>query len=133
VGIVLGPLSRPLISRRRAEAMSKRRLPPRAIAAWLATGLLLAGCGLGSLRDVSYSDRCAELMKSSFPGGNIEVTKQNAAIDQSGGNISTMLVTVEGTRKDVPASGFVARDVAVECRFDDGVLTSFRWTTGPFR
>ena len=44
-----------------------------------------------------------------------------------------MVARVEGVRKDVPAGGFVLRDVAVECRFDNGVLTGFRWTQGPLR
>jgi hypothetical protein len=27
----------------------------------------------------------------------------------------------------------VARDVAVECRFEDNILTGFRWTAGPLQ
>ncbi len=110
-----------------------RRFPRLAGVVSIGAGLLVSACGLGSLREVSFGERCANLMNESFPGGGIEVTKQNSSIDQSGANISTMVVAVQGTRKDVPPSGFVARDVAVECRFDDGVLTSFRWTSGPFR
>jgi hypothetical protein len=37
-------------------------------------------------------------------------------------------------RGDVPENSSVAtRNVAVECHFENGVLTSFRWIAGPFR
>jgi hypothetical protein len=42
-------------------------------------------------------------------------------------------VTVQGVRKSVPENSRYARSVAVECRFEGGVLTGFRWIAGPIR
>jgi hypothetical protein len=45
-----------------------------------------------------------------------------------------MVVNVEGVRPDIPATGgFLARDVAARCRFENGILTQFRWIKGPGR
>src|SRR6185312_7302225 len=48
--------------------------------------------------------------------------------------LGLMIVDVEGMRPDIPATGgFLARDIAARCRFQNGVLTEFRWTKGPNR
>ncbi len=45
-----------------------------------------------------------------------------------------MIVDVEAVRPDIPQSGgFLARAVAARCRFQNGILTEFRWTKGPGR
>jgi len=104
-----------------------------------ATLLPLALVGCGSLetlehkvREEPLTDRCADFMHAAFPGSGIEVTKQ-AVAPAPNGSVATLVVAVEGTRKKLPAGSAVLRDVAVECRFDEGILTSFRWTKGPLR
>jgi hypothetical protein len=100
-------------------------------------GLAAAGCGAvdrlaGSTRaaigEESFAERCAETMQRAFPGGDIEVTQQTAGAAMTGGTAE-----VKGLRRKLPAGSPEPRDVAVECRFDHGVLTSFRWTAGPVR
>ena len=102
----------------------------------LAAGLLaLAGCSrmstLGfdtkeALGSVSLVDRCSDFMHRAFPGGTIDIADSHVATDTAHAT-----VTVQGVRSDVPANSTYARNVAVECRFDAGVLTGFRWTAGP--
>lgn len=94
-------------------------------------GGIVTACALP--REPSYTDRCAALMKASFPGGDITVTDAHAALSHQAASLAIMTAEVAGTRQNVAAGGFVAREVAVECRFDNGVLTDFHWTKGPFR
>ena len=94
-------------------------------------GGLVAACALP--REPSYTDRCAALMKEAFPGGDIAVTDAHAALSHQAASLATMTAEVAGTRRNVAAGGFVSPEVAVECRFDNGVLTDFHWTKGPFR
>ena len=89
---------------------------------------VLGGCGL---RDTPLSDRCAELMQEAFPGGGIKVTKAEAAPDPAGASVSSMVATVSGVRRNIAEGDVLARDVAAECRFEDRILTGFRWTAGP--
>lgn len=100
-----------------------------------ATALLLAfvltACGT-RIRDESLGERCADLMQRAFPGGDIEVTGSQVTHDHTA-SVAAMVATAEGVRKDVSGKGPLRHDVAVECKFQDGVLTSFRWTTGPLR
>ncbi len=103
----------------------------RAGAALLLLALGLAGCGT-RIRDESLGARCADLMQRAFPGGDIEVTRSTTTRDNAA-SITALTATAEGVRKDVPAGGVLRRDVAVECKFQDGILTSFRWTAGPLR
>ena len=97
--------------------------------------LAVAGCAISRLGTESYTYRCARMMKEAFPGGGtITVTDAQSALDTAAPDITAMIARVKGVRQDVPAGGsIVRRDVAVECRFDNGVLTDFRWTLGPFR
>jgi hypothetical protein len=85
----------------------------------------LAGCGIQ--RDVGVAERCADFMQRAFPSANIEVTKSEA----SATSLTTMIARVQGARSNLPADAAVPRDLAVECRFDENVLTGFRWTAGP--
>jgi len=66
-------------------------------------------------------------MQRAFPSASIEVGKSDA----SATGLTTIVAHVEGTRTDMPAGGSLTRDLAVECRFDDNILTGFRWTAGP--
>ena len=93
--------------------------------------LALAGCGL-RLREASPLDRCAELMQQAFPGGDIKPTKKEVA-EETAPSIATVIARVEGERRNVSPDSVPLRDVAVECRFDNGILTGFRWTKGPLR
>jgi hypothetical protein len=82
-----------------------------------------------TLGSVSMVDRCSDFMMRAFPHSFIDVV--NSHVDTDSKNA---LVTVQGVRGDVPANSAVAsRNVAVECHFESGVLTSFRWIAGPFR
>ena len=103
----------------------------------LGFALSLAGCSrmsqLGfdaqsSFGSVSLADRCADFMHRAFPDSPIEVSDSHVATAMNGAT-----VTVDATRTTVPAGSAYARDVAVECRFENGVLTGFRWTKGPLR
>ena len=99
----------------------------------LVVAALLASLGACGLREASLSDRCGEAMQAAFPGGKIKVTKAEVAADPQGASVTSMLAKVAGQRRNVAEGGVVARDVAVECRFEDNVLTGFRWTQGPLR
>ena len=80
------------------------------------------------LGSVSMVDRCSDFMRRAFPNGDIHVAGSH--VDTS---LENALVTVQGVRDSVPANSPYARSVAVECRFEGGVLTGFRWTAGPIR
>ena len=100
-----------------------------------AAALLLALAACGSLRKVqepSLAQRCGDAMQAAFPGGEIEVTGQHP-VARAMPSLATAIVAVEGRRGKLPANSALPHDVAVECRFDDGILTSFRWTKGPLR
>ncbi len=89
-------------------------------------GLLpVTGCALRE--SVSFSDRCAEVMHEAFPGGGIKVGKEEASVK----GIRVVTAEVFGERTDLPAHSPLARDLAVECRFESGILTEFHWTKGP--
>lgn len=86
---------------------------------------LAAGCGV--TRDVGLAGRCADIMQRAFPSATIEIGKSEA----SATSLTTIEARVEGARSDMPPEGPLAHDLAVECRFDDNILTAFRWTKGP--
>jgi hypothetical protein len=91
----------------------------------------LAACGV-RVREEAETARCGDLMRQAFPGGEIEVTK-TTVLPVETPSIATIVVAAEGTRKNVAPNGLPLREVAVECRFNDGILTGFRWTKGPLR
>jgi ABC-type glycerol-3-phosphate transport system substrate-binding protein len=104
--------------------------------------LLLAGCGLwDSASDTagntifgaqmaagsaSYVDRCIDIMRKAYPDARFEVTSKRLGIGSN-----TALVDVQATRGDAPASAKTPRDVAVQCRIDNGVIVDFHWTASP--
>jgi hypothetical protein len=107
------------------------------IAAVAGALVALAGCtrmnqlgfdAKAAVGSVSLIDRCTDFMHRAFPNSAIEVTDSH--VDTGTANA---VVTVQGTRDDVPENSPYAHSVAVECRFDSGVLSAFRWTVGPIR
>jgi hypothetical protein len=101
------------------------------LACLLSSALGLAGCGT-RLRDESLLDRCGDAMQQAFPQTEIKVTK-TALVAQDAQSYATSVVAAEAERSDLPAGSPLPRDIAVECRFDNGILTGFRWTKGPLR
>ena len=87
------------------------------------------GTGCGISRDVGLAERCAEVMRLAYPSATFEITKRAA----SATSFTTVVATVEAVRTDVAPAGASVQDWAVECSFDENVLTSFRWTAGPTR
>jgi hypothetical protein len=124
------PAPRFYIAAMRSRRASWARVSSGAAALSLAL-LALWGCGL-RLREASPLDRCVELMEQAFPGGDIKPGKKEIA-EETTASIAGVVARVEGERRNVAAGGAPRRDVAVECRFENGILTGFRWTKGPLR
>ncbi len=80
-------------------------------------------------RDVGLAERCADIMRRAYPSAMIDITKSEA----SATSLTTIVAKAEGVRTDLPVDSPLPRDLAVECRFDENVLTGFRWTAGPTR
>jgi hypothetical protein len=91
----------------------------------------LAGCGV-RLRDASLLDRCGLLLQEAFPGGSIKVTKEEA-VTPPDDSLAAIVVAVRGIRRNVAPDGIPLREVAAECRFEQGILAGFHWTQGPLR
>jgi hypothetical protein len=115
------------IQRRAAQYRAMRRT--RCASILLAAGLLslVAGCHLAP--PGGMADRCADIMQRAFPDADIDITKREAAAI----SLTTIVARVEGIRNALPPQGPVARNLAVECRFDNSILTGFRWTSGPLQ
>jgi hypothetical protein len=109
----------------------RTRLPPSSsccpptVALAAAALLVLAGC---AARNAGFGERCASVAESAFPqarlrtaGTVVSVADRHAVID------------LRVVRTDVSAYAAEPRDLAVQCRFLDGVLTDFHWTAGPLR
>jgi hypothetical protein len=104
----------------------------------LAIGLGAAACGVDRpdiIRNTGLSDRCADFLRLSYPGTEIQMVVNHVDVATTeSGNLGLMIVDVQGVRPDIPATGgFLANQVAARCRFQNGVLTEFRWTKGPAR
>lgn len=87
----------------------------------------VAGCGIP--RDIGLAERCADIMRRAYPSAAIEVTKSEATAT----SLTAIIARVEGVRTEMPADAPQPRELAVECRFDENVMTGFRWTSGPLR
>lgn len=98
-----------------------------------ATPVLAVLCSLGGgcavPRDIGLAERCADIMRRAYSSAAIEITKTEA----SPTSLTTIMTRAEGVRTDMPEGGPLPRDLAVECRFDENILTGFRWTAGPMR
>ncbi len=66
-------------------------------------------------------------MRRAYPSAAIDIIKTEATAT----NLTTIVANAEGVRIDVPPGAPVSHDLAVECRFDENILTGFRWTAGP--
>jgi len=109
------------------------------VVAALALGLAMALGGCSWMNDMAFDtqlgigstslvDRCSDFMRRAYPSEGVEITGSHVTAATEGSTVA-----VEAERSDVPASGLYARNIAVECRFDNGILTGFRWTAGPVR
>jgi len=113
------------------------RCLPRPLFALFCVTFALAGCdwakGVGfdaqsAMGSVSLGDRCADFMRRAFPDTRLDETDRKVSA-----NADSTTVAVAADRRNVPAEGLYSRKVGVECRFENGVLTGFRWTQGPIR
>jgi hypothetical protein len=86
---------------------------------------LVPGCGIP--RDVGLAERCADIMRRAYPSAAIDITKAEATAT----SLTTIVAKAEGVRTEVPPGAALPQDLAVECRFDENILTGFRWTAGP--
>lgn len=96
---------------------------------FFSVALALTGCG-ARLREASLLDRCADFMAEAFPGGNIKPTRKEV-VNESTPSIAGVVAAVEGERRNVAPGSVPLREIAAECRFENGILTGFRWTKGP--
>ena len=78
-------------------------------------------------RNVGLAERCADIMRRAYPSAAIDITKSEATAT----SLTTIVAKAEGVRTDLPPGAPVPPDLAVECRFDENILTGFRWTAGP--
>jgi hypothetical protein len=86
---------------------------------------VVAACAVP--RDLGLAERCADIMRRAYPSAAIDITKSEATAT----SLTTIIAKAEGVRADVPPGAPVPHDLAVECWFDQNVLTGFRWTAGP--
>jgi hypothetical protein len=95
----------------------------------LALACCLTCCGPAArlVPQGGMAERCANFMSKAYPSAAIDITKSEAAAE----SLTTIEAKVEGVRTDLPPHAPLPRFVAVECRFENGVLTGFRWTKGP--
>ena len=99
----------------------------QALTAFLSAALCSVAAGCGITRNVGLAERCADVMRRAYPNAEIDVTKSEA----SAVNLTTIVAKAEGVRTDLPADAPLPHDLAVECRFDQNILTEFRWKAGP--
>jgi hypothetical protein len=78
-------------------------------------------------RNIGLAERCADIMRRAYPNAVIDITKSDA----SATSLTTIVANAEGVRTDLPADSPLRHDLAVECRFEENILTGFRWTAGP--
>src|SRR3974390_2525619 len=96
-----------------------------ALITYAVLGSVRAACGIP--HDVGLAERCADIMQRAFPSATIEIGKSEA----SATGLTTIIARVEGVRSDIPPEGPLTRDLAVECQFDNNILSGFHWTAGP--
>ena len=93
----------------------------------VALSAIAGGCSIP--HSVGLAERCADIMKSAYPNAAIDITKSEASVT----SLTTIVAHVEGSRSNLPPEAPLPRELAVECRFDENVLTEFHWTAGPLR
>ena len=99
----------------------------QASTALLSTAFCCVAAACGIPHDVGLTERCADIMRRAYPSAAIDITKTDATAT----SLTTIVANAEGVRTDVPPGAPVRQDLAVECRFDENILTGFRWTAGP--
>ncbi len=99
----------------------------RGKAASLLSLILFVTGGCAIRRQVSFPDRCGDVMHEAFPSGDIKIGKSETKVE----GITRVTVRVAGLRTDLSKNSRLERNLAVLCRFHDGILTEFRWTQGP--
>lgn len=77
----------------------------------------------------SYIDRCTQFAQKAYPDVDIKVTDQHFAI---GDSMNQAIVDVAATAA-VGADAKTVRQVAAQCRFDNGIIVDFHWTKSPVR
>jgi hypothetical protein len=102
-----------------------------AVIALIAAAGLLAGCDWAQRvgakvnpDSIGFADRCASIMQAAMPFAEIDIGRRTSANT----GLRTIAAQAEGTRADL--SQGAPRDLAVECQFEDSILTGFRWTKG---
>jgi hypothetical protein len=94
-------------------------------------GVLMSLCALSGGCEIPHgvglAERCGEIMHRAYPSAAIDITKSEA----SAASLTTIVAKVEGVRTDIPPGAPMPRDLAVECRFDENIMTGFSWTKGP--
>jgi len=103
----------------------RRVRPARLALAAAGLGVIVAACHLTP--EGGMAERCADVMKAAYPGADIDITKSEAAA----ASLTMMVAHVAGDRTNLPSPSPIARHLAVECKFDNDILTGFRWTAGP--
>lgn len=98
----------------------------RGTLAILAIAAFTAGCNTVP-HEVSLAARCAAIMQEAFPGADLKIGKEDSAAL----SITDVEATVTAERTDLPKDARMARDLAVSCRFHNGILVGFHWTRGP--
>jgi hypothetical protein len=99
----------------------------------IARGGVVIAAGFGALAAChavprgGLAERCADVMRQAYPVADIDVTERTAVAK----SLTTVVARVVGERTNLPANAAIARHLAVECTFDNDVLTGFRWTAGP--
>jgi hypothetical protein len=74
------------------------------------------------------ADRCAHFMVEAYPTADIDITQAEAIVT----NRTTIEARVEGAVRTYQGPrGPPSHRLEVECRFESGVLSTFRWTKGP--
>lgn len=99
----------------------------KAAALFCAILFLAGGCAIP--HQVSLSDRCVQAMRAAFPSARIKITGSEAKAR----GVTTVTAKISGVRTDLAKNALFPRHLAVFCRFEDGILTAFRWTRGPLR
>lgn len=106
------------------------RSPEQASVALLLALLSAVVAGCSSIpHDIGLAERCADFMRRADPSATIEITNSTA----SATSMTTIMAQAEGVRTDLTPAASQPRELAVECRFDENILTGFRWTAGPTR
>ena len=99
----------------------------RTAAALASCGAALAIAGCHFAPRGGMAERCAQVMIFADPGADIEITKREATAT----SLTAIVAHVEGEQTNIPPPAPGSRHLAVECKFDNSVLTGFRWTAGP--